>query len=61
MFVGNFAPVGWVKSEGQLLPMAQNTALFSIIGTTYGGVGQTTIALPDLRGRGPVHGCFSQQ
>ena len=60
MFAGNFAPRGWAKCEGQLLPIAQNTALFSIFGTTYGGNGITSFALPDLRGRGPVHGGFSQ-
>ncbi len=60
MFAGNFAPSGWAKCEGQLLPIAQNTALFSIFGTTYGGNGITSFALPDLRGRGPVHGGFSQ-
>lgn len=55
MFAGNFAPTGWAKCEGQLLSIAQNTALFSILGTTYGGDGQTTFALPDLRGRAPIH------
>jgi microcystin-dependent protein len=50
-FAGNFAPRGWALCEGQLLPISQNTALFSILGTTYGGNGQTTFALPDLRGR----------
>ncbi|WP_432696104.1 tail fiber protein [Marinobacterium sp. YM272] len=54
MFGGNFAPRGWAFCDGQLLPIAQNTALFSIIGTTYGGDGRTTFALPDLRGRVPV-------
>lgn len=54
MFAGNFAPAGWAKCEGQLLPIAQNTALFSLLGTTYGGDGQTTFALPDLRGRVPM-------
>jgi microcystin-dependent protein len=54
MFAGNFAPRGWAFCQGQLLSIAQNTALFSIIGTTYGGNGQTTFALPDLRGRVPV-------
>ena len=54
MFAGNFAPRGWAFCAGQLLSIAQNTALFSILGTTYGGNGQTTFALPDLRGRGPV-------
>jgi microcystin-dependent protein len=54
LFAGNFAPRGWAFCEGQLLPIAQNTALFSILGTTYGGNGQTTFALPDLRGRVPI-------
>src|SRR5690606_34266597 len=47
----NFAPRGWAFCDGRLLPIAQNTALFSLLGTTYGGNGQTTFALPDLRGR----------
>lgn len=51
----NFAPRGWALCNGQLLPIAQNTALFSLLGTTYGGNGQTTFALPDLRGRVPIH------
>jgi microcystin-dependent protein len=51
MFAGNFAPRGWVFCQGQLMSIAQNTALFSILGTTYGGDGQTTFAMPDLRGR----------
>ncbi|MFO7564689.1 MAG: tail fiber protein [Enhygromyxa sp.] len=55
MFAGNFEPRGWAFCNGQLLPIAQNSALFSILGTTYGGDGQTTFALPDLRGRAPVH------
>jgi len=55
MFAGNFAPRGWGFCNGQILPIAQYTALFSILGTTYGGDGQTTFALPDLRGRVPVH------
>lgn len=55
MFGGNFAPRGWMFCNGQLLSIAQNTALFSLLGTTYGGNGQTTFALPDLRGRVPVH------
>lgn len=55
MFGGNFAPRSWAFCSGQLLPIAQNTALFSILGTTYGGDGRTTFALPDLRGRVPVH------
>jgi microcystin-dependent protein len=55
MFGGNFAPAGWATCAGQLLPIAENDALFSLIGTTYGGDGQTTFALPDLRSRIPVH------
>jgi microcystin-dependent protein len=55
MFAGNFAPRSWAFCNGQLLPISQNTALFSILGTTYGGDGRTTFALPDLRGRTPVH------
>lgn len=55
LFGGNFAPVGWAFCNGQLLSISQNTALFTLIGTTYGGDGQTTFALPDLRGRLPVH------
>lgn len=55
IFAGNFAPRGWAFCNGQLLPISQNTALFSLIGTTYGGNGQTTTALPDLQGRAPVH------
>ena len=51
LFGGNFAPRGWAFCQGQLLPIAQNTALFSILGTTYGGDGRTTFALPDLKGR----------
>lgn len=54
MFAGNFAPRGWAKCEGQLLSIASNTALFSLLGTTYGGDGMTTFALPDLRGRVPM-------
>jgi microcystin-dependent protein len=54
MFAGNFAPRSWAFCAGQLLSIAQNTALFSILGTTYGGNGQTTFALPDLRGRSPI-------
>src|SRR5215831_4079907 len=54
MFGGNFAPRGWALCQGQLLSIAQNTALFSILGTTYGGNGQTTFALPGLRGRYPM-------
>lgn len=55
MFGGNFAPRGWALCDGQLLPIAQNAALFSILGTTYGGDGRTTFGLPDLRGRAPIH------
>ncbi len=55
MFAGTFAPTGWAFCNGQLLPINQNTALFSLLGTTYGGDGRTTFALPDLRGRGPIH------
>ena len=55
MFGGNFAPTGWALCDGQLLSIAQNSALFSILGTTFGGNGQTTFALPDLRGRVPMH------
>src|SRR4051794_20925571 len=55
IFAGNFAPRGWATCDGQLMAIAQNTALFSILGTTYGGNGQTTFALPDLRGRVPLH------
>jgi microcystin-dependent protein len=54
MFAGNFAPRGWAFCQGQILSIAQNTALFSLLGTTYGGNGQTTFALPDLRGRSPI-------
>ena len=55
IFAGNFAPRGWAFCNGQLLPIAQNTALFSLIGTTYGGDGRTTTALPDLQDRFPMH------
>lgn len=55
LFAGNFAPRGWAFCNGQLLSIAQNTALFSLLGTTFGGDGQTTFALPDLRGRAPIH------
>jgi microcystin-dependent protein len=54
MFGGNFAPRGWAFCQGQLLSIQQNTALFSLLGTMYGGNGQTTFGLPDLRGRSPV-------
>jgi microcystin-dependent protein len=55
MFAGNFAPAGWMFCEGQLLPISENETLFQLIGTTYGGDGQSTFALPDLRGRIPTH------
>src|SRR4051812_41247434 len=55
MFAGNFAPAGWMFCEGQLLPISENETLFQLIGTTYGGDGQSTFSLPDLRGRVPVH------
>lgn len=55
MFAGNFAPLGWALCDGSLLPIAQYDALYALIGTTYGGDGQNTFALPDLRGRLPVH------
>jgi microcystin-dependent protein len=55
LFAGNFAPRGWAFCDGQILFIAQNTALFSLLGTTYGGDGRTNFALPDLRGRAPVH------
>jgi microcystin-dependent protein len=54
-FAGNFAPRGWAFCQGQILSIAQNTALFSLLGTTYGGNGVQTFALPDLRGRTPIH------
>ena len=55
MFAGNFAPAGWMFCDGQLLPISENETLFQLIGTTYGGDGQSTFALPDLRGRIPLH------
>ncbi len=55
IFAGNFAPSGWAFCNGQLLPISQNTALFSLIGTTYGGDGESTTALPNLQGRAPMH------
>jgi microcystin-dependent protein len=55
IFGGSFPPVGWMTCDGQLLPIAQNAALFSLLGTTYGGDGQTTFALPNLNGRVPIH------
>ena len=54
LFAGNFAPRGWAFCEGQLMAISSNAALFSILGTTYGGDGRTTFALPDLRGRVPI-------
>ena len=55
MFAGNFAPAGWMFCEGQLVPISENETLFQLIGTTYGGDGESTFALPDLRGRLPIH------
>jgi microcystin-dependent protein len=55
MFAGSFAPLGWALCDGQLMAISQNDALFALIGTTYGGDGQVTFALPDLRGRVPLH------
>lgn len=55
MFGGNFAPTGWVFCAGQLMPIAENDALFTLIGTTYGGDGQETFGIPDLQGRVPLH------
>jgi microcystin-dependent protein len=55
IFPFNFAPTGWAFCDGQLLPLSQNTALFSLLGTTYGGNGQSNFALPDLQGRAPMH------
>jgi len=55
MFAGNFAPAGWMFCDGQLLPISENETLFLLIGTTYGGDGESTFALPDLRGRLPMH------
>jgi microcystin-dependent protein len=55
IFAGNFAPAGWAFCEGQLLAIAENDALFTLIGTTYGGDGQATFGVPDLRGRLPLH------
>lgn len=55
LFAGNFAPAGWMFCEGQLLPISENETLFQLIGTTYGGDGQSTFALPDMRGRLPIH------
>src|SRR4029078_2814818 len=55
IFVFNFAPKGWAFCDGQILPLSQNTALFSLLGTTYGGDGKSNFALPDLQGRAPMH------
>ena len=55
IFPFNFAPTGWASCDGQIMPISQNTALFSLLGTTYGGDGKSTFALPDLQGRAPMH------
>ena len=55
LFAGNFAPAGWMFCQGQLLPISENETLFNLIGTTYGGDGQSTFALPDLQSRVPIH------
>lgn len=55
MFAGNFAPAGWMFCDGQLLPISENETLFNLIGTTYGGDGQSTFALPNLQSRVPIH------
>jgi len=55
MFAGNFAPAGWMFCEGQLMPISENETLFNLIGTTYGGDGESTFGLPDMRGRIPIH------
>ena len=55
IFAGNFAPAGWMFCEGQLLPISEYETLFQLIGTTYGGDGESTFSLPDLRGRIPIH------
>lgn len=55
IFAGNFAPAGWMFCEGQLLPISEYATLYNLVGTTYGGDGQSTFALPDLRGRLPIH------
>ena len=55
LYAGTNVPTGWARCDGQILPIAPNTALFSILGTTYGGNGVSTFALPDLRGRVPIH------
>src|SRR5215470_15812961 len=54
IFTGNFAPKGWAQCDGQLMPISQNTALFSLLGTTYGGDGKSTFALPNLQGNAPM-------
>ncbi len=54
IFAGNFAPKGWALCDGQLMPISQNTALFSLLGTTYGGDGKSTFALPDMQGNAPM-------
>lgn len=61
MFAGNFAPAGWMTCEGQLLPISEYEVLFQLIGTIYGGDGQNTFALPDLRGRVPIHQSMANQ
>src|SRR5712692_3367466 len=55
IFPFNFAPKGWALCDGQLMPISQNTALFSLLGTTYGGDGKSTFALPDMQGNAPIH------
>jgi len=55
MFAGNFAPAGWMMCDGQLLPISENETLFQLIGTTYGGDGESTFALPNLQSRVPIH------
>lgn len=55
IFTGNFAPKGWAECDGQLMPISQNTALFSLVGTFYGGDGKSTFALPNLQGSAPMH------
>ena len=55
IFAFNFAPKGWACCDGQLLPLSQNTALFSLLGTTYGGDGKSNFALPDMQGSAPMH------
>src|ERR1700693_1691652 len=55
MFAGNFPPTGWATCDGQLMPISQNTALFSLLGTFYGGDGKSTFGLPDMAGNAPMH------